>query len=115
MIVESHISPIRVVKIIWRRILTMTILTSAIIVPIQYFNLKQFSIGITTPLVLGTAISIFLGFRTNSAYDRWFKGRNQFGTLIANGRNFGLILARVHERYENLQTGADSQLSLIHI
>ena len=109
MIVESHISPIRVVKIIWRRILTMTILTSAIIVPIQYFNLKQFSIGITTPLVLGTAISIFLGFRTNSAYDRWFKGRNQFGTLIANGRNFGLILARVHERYENLQTGADSQ------
>jgi len=86
----------------------MSILSSAIIIPIQYFQLKQFSIGMTTPLVLGTAISIFLGFRTNSAYDRWFTGRNLFGALIANGRNFGLILARVHQRYKNLQTGAES-------
>jgi len=111
MIVERHIKFSRVILIIWKRILKMTALSSAIVIPILFFDLKQLTIGMTTPLVLGTAIAIFLGFRTNSAYDRWFSGRVLFGDLIANGRNFGLILARVRERYQNRDTGAESSIA----
>ncbi len=32
---------------------------------------------------LGLALSIFLGFRNNAAYERWWDGRKQWGQLLA--------------------------------
>jgi ion channel-forming bestrophin family protein len=36
--------------------------------------------------MLGLALSIFLGFRNNACYDRWWEGRHQWGQLIAETR-----------------------------
>ncbi len=46
-----------------------------------------------TPLVhslLGFIISLLLVFRTNTAYDRWWEGRKQWGALVNVSRNFAL-------------------------
>ncbi len=41
------------------------------------------------PLTLtGLALSIFLGFRNNACYDRWWEGRRQWGQLIAEAYGF---------------------------
>lgn len=40
--------------------------------------------------LLGLALSIFLGFRNNACYDRWWEGRRQWGQLLSETR----ILAR---------------------
>lgn len=109
MIVEKTIKFRRLIPIIWKRILKMTIISALIVVPIVYFNLNQFTIGMTTPLILGTAISIFLGFRTNSAYERWSRGRALFGEIGANTRNLALLCARVDEAYKNRHTGKVSK------
>lgn len=37
--------------------------------------------------LLGVVISIFLGFRNNACYDRWWEGRKLWGALIANTRH----------------------------
>jgi putative membrane protein len=37
--------------------------------------------------VIGTSIAIFLGFRTNSAYERWWEARKLWGAIIADSRN----------------------------
>ena len=111
MVVEKHIKFRRLIPIIWKRILKMTILSALIVIPMVWFELDQFTIGMTTPLILGTAISIFLGFRTNSAYDRWFQGRAIFGALGSSIRNMSLLLARVNERYVNHNTGKDSEIA----
>jgi len=99
MIIEKHIKFRRLIPIIWKRVLLMGLLSSAIVIPLVYFNLHQFTIGMTTPLILGTAISIFLGFRTNSAYERWFKGRDLYGDLISNVRMIGLLVHRIKQRH----------------
>ena len=39
-------------------------------------------------LLMGTAISLFLGFRNNAAYARWWEARIALGTLLANTRSF---------------------------
>ncbi len=39
--------------------------------------------------VVGGAIGIFVSFRTNSAYDRWWEGRKLWGRLINSSRHFG--------------------------
>ena len=72
----------------------MFVLSASIVVPIVYFNLRHITIDMTTPLILGTAISIFLGFSTNASYDRWFSARGSWGDLNANTRNMALVIAR---------------------
>jgi ion channel-forming bestrophin family protein len=38
--------------------------------------------------VLGSAIGIYVSFRTNSAYDRWWEGRKLWGQLVNTSRHF---------------------------
>ncbi|HEY0120373.1 MAG TPA: bestrophin family protein [Rhizobium sp.] len=45
------------------------------------FNGSPFSL-------LGIALSIFLGFRNNACYDRWWEGRRDWGQLINASRGF---------------------------
>ncbi len=37
--------------------------------------------------LLGIVLGLFLVFRTNSAYDRWWEGRKLWGSLVNNSRN----------------------------
>ena len=37
--------------------------------------------------VLGVALSLFLGFRNNAAYDRWWEARKLWGGLLADMRS----------------------------
>ncbi|MDE1173452.1 MAG: bestrophin family ion channel [Parvibaculaceae bacterium] len=38
--------------------------------------------------LLGIALSVFLGFRNNACYDRWWEARKAWGQLIATSRAF---------------------------
>ena len=38
--------------------------------------------------MMGAALSIFLAFRTNSAYDRWWEARRLWGSLVNDSRTF---------------------------
>jgi putative membrane protein len=42
---------------------------------------------------VGVAISLFLGFRNNASYDRWWEGRRQWGAQLIAVRNFARLLS----------------------
>jgi len=42
--------------------------------------------------LLGIVLSILLVFRTNTAYDRWWEGRKQWGALVNNTRTLAVLL-----------------------
>ncbi|HYE36886.1 bestrophin family protein [Methylocaldum sp.] len=42
--------------------------------------------------LLGFVISLLLVFRTNTAYERWWEGRRQWGALVNTSRNLALKL-----------------------
>jgi putative membrane protein len=42
--------------------------------------------------LLGVILSILLVFRTNTAYDRWWEARKQWGALVNNSRNFAIYV-----------------------
>lgn len=42
--------------------------------------------------LLGVILSIFLVFRTNTAYDRWWEARKQWGALVNNTRNLAIYI-----------------------
>ncbi|NTS41994.1 hypothetical protein HRG84_13885 [Flavisolibacter sp. BT320] len=68
---------------------------------VAYLELEYFRLSDQSQLknvsvlhtLLGFAISMLLVFRTNTAYDRWWEGRRQWGTLVNASRNFAVKLS----------------------
>jgi putative membrane protein len=58
---------------------------------VDYFKIVFVSTTAVHSL-LGIVLGLFLVFRTNSAYDRWWEGRKQWGSLVNNTRNLALKL-----------------------
>ena len=52
----------------------------------------DFKTTIAMHSLLGIVLGLFLVFRTNSAYDRWWEGRKLWGSLLNNTRNFSFKL-----------------------
>ncbi|KII14924.1 bestrophin family protein [Phaeobacter sp. S60] len=50
------------------------------VLPLPHTNAAPFA-------VFGIALSLFLGFRNNAAYDRWWEGRRLWGQLVADLRS----------------------------
>lgn len=46
-------------------------------------------ISIAAMGIFGVALSLFLGFRNNAAYDRWWEARKLWGSMISDVRNLG--------------------------
>ena len=59
----------------------------------EYFGLEEFLMMDTTVFsLLGVILSLFLGFRTTTAYDRWWEARKQWGALVNNSRNLAIYV-----------------------
>ena len=60
----------------------------AILVTVLYntYHLRHISIPISIPAILGTVISLLLGFRSNQAYDRWWEARHIWGAIVNDSR-----------------------------
>jgi len=77
---------------------------------VAYLILNYLKLGRNTDLkiislmhsLLGFVISMLLVFRTNTAYDRWWEGRKQWGSLMNSSRNLALkinaMLGDEHDR-----------------
>jgi len=76
----------------WRRTARMlfTVASAVIVTLEQFFPTLIEAILLPMPpvVVVGGAIGIFVSFRTNSAYDRWWEGRKLWGQLINSSRHF---------------------------
>jgi len=86
MIVEERISFLRLFRLIWKELLGIFAVSAFPVVALIAFDLQDYAINASIPSVIGTAIAIFLGFRTNSAYERWWEARKLWGGIINDSR-----------------------------
>lgn len=59
-----------------------------VLLDILRFHENDFHTTISMHSLLGIVLGLFLVFRTNSAYDRWWEGRKLWGSMVNNTRNF---------------------------
>ncbi|GAB4463805.1 MAG: bestrophin family ion channel [Bacteroidales bacterium] len=90
MIVKRNFNPIKVIQYV------KTELAFAVIITVTVFLLhKQNLTAITLPFsisaILGSALAIFIAFRNNSSYSRWWEARTLWGGIINSSR----VLARL--------------------
>lgn len=89
MIIQEKGSVWRLLAWQWR--LVVMLATSALVVvsleKIDVIELKHLYLPTMPLTVVGAALGIFVSFRTNSAYDRWWEGRKLWGRLINASRH----------------------------
>lgn len=84
-----------VVKTMLPVLIFMTVFTTGVcLVMLEYFGFNRTHFQNTTALhsLLGIVLGLFLVFRTNSAYDRWWEGRKLWGMMVNSTRNYALKL-----------------------
>ena len=74
-------------RIAWRSLL-VTLLASLIVL-VESRHPALFARVSATPFtLLGLSLSIFMSFRNNACYDRWWEGRKTWGKVIIDMRSF---------------------------
>lgn len=69
------------------------VVTALLVAPIIHLEIsEELKMNPTVFSFLGIVLSILLVFRTNSAYDRWWEGRKQWGALVNNTRNLAILV-----------------------
>ena len=76
-----------IVPVILPQILFVLLLGAGVNATEYYFPAIFQHITFSPLLLLGVALSLFLGFRNNASYDRWWEARKQWGALITHSRS----------------------------
>ena len=72
----------------WKNLLIFAITATVVCVGYLYYEIKEFAIPFLPLGTLGTAVAILLGFRNNSAYDRFWEARKIWGGVVNTSRTF---------------------------
>jgi ion channel-forming bestrophin family protein len=70
------------------QIIGFTLYAAVIVVAEKSLRLQLGSYGLAPFTLLGVTLSIYLVFRNNAAYDRWWEARKLWGQLVFDIRNF---------------------------
>lgn len=54
-----------------------------------YLPHPEFELPILPMTLLGSALALFLGFRNNNAYNRWWEARTLWGAMVNASRSYG--------------------------
>ena len=102
-----------IVPKIYPQILLVTLLSIAVTV-IQHDSPHIFPSYGTAPFtLLGVALSLFLGFRNNASYQRWWEARGLFGQLVYDCR--GLTRQVLSFVEDDSETGRDTQRVMVYL
>lgn len=88
MIVRKNLKWSIILKTTWPMLLFWLLLATAAYVLYFCCGITELALPFAPIGVLGTALSIFLGFRNSSSYDRWWEARKIWGGIVNNSRTF---------------------------
>ena len=78
-----------------------------------YYPLVFQNLTFAPLLLLGVALSLFLGFRNNASYDRWWEARKQWGLLLAHSRSLSRqVMSHIDDKTEG---GTQMQQRMIYL
>lgn len=70
------------------RIIAVTLFSVVVTTAQLLTNIEAYSLTVTPFTLIGLALAIFLGFRNNAAYDRYWEGRKLWGQMVNSARSF---------------------------
>ncbi|WP_194776818.1 bestrophin family protein [Pararhodonellum marinum] len=86
MIVRRNLQPRMILHYTWRQLTYYLVLSTSIVILHDIYEVVIFNIPSYTIAALGTALAIFLGFKNDHAYDRWWEARKIWGLMVNYSR-----------------------------
>lgn len=71
----------------WPRILGVTMVAMVVTYVEMYYGIQKYTLTTTPFALIGVAVGVFLGFRNNASYDKFWEGRKLWGTLVNTTRS----------------------------
>ena len=88
MILRKVFNPLAVARYMKTEILIASVLSIAVYLLYHTQQIEQLSLPFSIAAILGSALAIFLAFRNNNSYSRWWEARTIWGSIINNSRIF---------------------------
>lgn len=102
----------------WKNLLILNFIALFAVILKQFYGIV-FNIPISVVTILAAALSIYLGFRSNNAYDRWWEARIIWGALINYSRAWSrqclTFIRSKSEDDQNIVTELQRELVYRHI
>ena len=117
MIVRNHLPVARIWPHVSKRIGALFLFDLAIAILYTQFEFRWLAISSLPLAMIGGALSVFLAFRNNSAYDRWWEARALWGSLVNTARTFSrqiLTLADAVDNNDDREQLVELQIAYVH-
>lgn len=92
MIVKRNFHPRKVWTYIQRPVLFVIVWSTAVWLLFFFTQEQALSLAFTPVGILGSALAIFVAFRNNSAYGRWWEARTLWGGIVNSSRVFARLI-----------------------
>ena len=99
----------------WGLILTVILTEQAVVIISQYSKVLETDVFSATAIgLIATVVGIFIVFRFNEAYQRWWEARTLWGGLVNDSRSFArqIITLLTPERVPNI--GSQQEAEKLH-
>ncbi len=108
MILRKIFNPITVARYMRWELAASTVLSIAVYFLYHNRHLEKVSLPFSIAAILGSALAIFIAFRNNNAYNRWWEARTLWGSIINNSRIFARqIIANADSALSSGKVSAD--------
>jgi putative membrane protein len=88
MITKKNFNPLAVARYMRFELLFSSVMALGVHFLYQHRHLEKVALPFSVAAILGSALAIFLAFRNNNSYSRWWEARTIWGSLINNSRIF---------------------------
>jgi len=100
----------------WRSVVLFAAFSAFVVALDRVAGFELIEVGPLPLAVLGGAIGIFVSFRTNSSYDRWWEGRRLWGQLVNTSRHFTTqVLTYAGREHEAQRSLVRRQIAYVHV
>ena len=92
MIVKKNFHPLKVWSYVRGQVIFVTLWSLVVWLTFYFTGEKAMALNFTPIGVLGSALAIFVAFRNNSAYGRWWEARTLWGGIVNSSRVFARLV-----------------------
>ncbi|PHN02577.1 bestrophin family protein [Flavilitoribacter nigricans] len=92
MVVKKNFHPLKVWAYIKNQVLFVLIWSFVVWLLFHFTQEKALALNFTPIGILGSALAIFVAFRNNSSYGRWWEARTLWGGIVNSSRVFARLV-----------------------
>lgn len=108
MIVKRNFNPVRVLGYVGRE-MTVSAIVSLAVFTAYHFGVLRFALPFSVAAILGSALAIFIAFRNNSAYGRWWEARTLWGNIVNGSRVLARLIITFTDSHRHQQGYVESR------